>query len=57
MITKYDDVFTNFDNIIDILKEQWISISLKSNAIIKPSKVYSLSYKNRKVINVIFNEL
>ena len=57
IVAEFKDVFTNSKNIINLSEDQWISISLKADTIIKSFKVYSLNYKNREVIDAIFNKL
>ena len=42
---------------MNISKKEWMLIFLKSDVIIKPSRVYPVSQKNKNVINETFNKL
>jgi hypothetical protein len=43
--------------VINVSKNEWMSITLKSNAKIEFAKIYSMSLKERKLIDEIFDKL
>ena len=57
LITEFEDVFIDIENIINISENQWMFISLKSEIKTKSLKVYSLDHKNKEVVDVIFDKL
>ena len=56
LIHRYQDVFIDFDQTIDILEKKWIFINLKSNVTLKSNKIYSLNFKNKTVLNDMFDK-
>ena len=47
LVEVFQNVFQNFDIIVNISKKKWMSINFKSSAIFKINKIYSLKVKNR----------
>ena len=60
-ITEIVNVFSTIWNdqrtIVDISENQWMSITLKSNAKLKSARIYSVSVKNREIIDAIFDKM
>ena len=42
LVDEYQDFFVDKNNIVDIFENEWIFINLKSNVVIKLTKIYSL---------------
>ena len=58
MINVYSIVWNDQNITIDIFKKQWISIILKSDVeILKSTRIYSVEFKNRTIIDVIFDKM
>ena len=57
LIDNFQNIFQNFDFIVNISKKKWMSINLKSSAISKANKIYSLKTKNRNFIDATFDKL
>ena len=57
LIHCYQDVFVDFDQTIDIFKKKWMFINFKLNVISNSNKIYSLKFKNKTILNDIFDKL
>ena len=57
LINSYQNIFQNNDIIVNIFEKKWMSINLKSKAMSKANKIYSLRVKNRAVIDATFDKL
>ena len=57
LVNSYQNIFQNNDIIVDIFEKKWMSINLKSEAMFKANKIYSLRIKNRAVIDATFDKL
>ena len=53
----YSEIWRDIDDTVNVSKEQWMSISILSDAKPKINKVYSLSSKNKKVVDKEFDRL
>ncbi len=56
IVNSYD-IWTDKKNIVNIFKENWMSITLTFDAKISLTRVYSLSTKDKKLIDEIFDKL
>ncbi len=56
-IINFYNIWTDQKNTVDILKKNWMSITLVSETKISSARVYSLSTKDKKLINEIFDKL
>ncbi len=56
-IINFYDIWTDQENTVDILKKNWMSITLVSETKISSARVYSLSTKDKKLIDEIFDKL
>ncbi len=58
VMTFYSSIWTDQSTIIDVSEKNWMSITLKSEVIEqKASKIYSLSTKDKDIIDKIFDKL
>ena len=57
LMNSYQNIFRNFDSIVDIFEDEWMLINFKSEVVFKFNKVYSLEVKNRNFIDAIFDKL
>ena len=58
MMTFYLKIWTDQSIIIDVSEKNWMSITLKSKVIEQRTfKIYSLSIKNKDMIDKIFDKL
>ena len=58
MINAYSSIWNDQDTIVDISENQWMSITLKSNAEnLKSIRIYSAEFKNRAIIDAIFDKM
>ena len=57
LMNSYQNIFRNFDSIVDIFEKKWMSINLKTDAMFKFNKMYLLNVKNCNFIDVIFDKL
>ena len=57
LMNSYQNIFRNFDSIVNIFENEWMLINLKSETVFKLNKVYSLKVKNRNFIDAIFDKL
>ena len=58
VMTFYLKIWTDQDTIIDVSEKNWMSITLKSKVIEQRTfKIYSLSIKNKDMIDKIFDKL
>ena len=55
----YSIIWNDQNTTVDIFEKQWMFITLKSNVVdsLKLIKIYSIDFKNRIVINVIFDKM
>ena len=51
----YFEIWRNTNDIVDVSKKKWISISTISNVKSNANKIYSLNSKNRKVVDKEFD--
>ena len=56
LITKFENVFTDIDQTINISKNQWMFIKLKKKIVLKSFKMYFVDQKKREIINVTFDK-
>ena len=54
---EFPEIWTNRGITVDISEAEWMPIPLKSDAVSKPSRVYSIDLKDREVIDEAFNKL
>jgi len=57
LIDKYQNLFKDKDTIVTIFKKEWMLIILKSNAIFKLARVYSVERKKREIIDSTLDKL
>ena len=57
VIDEFPIIWNDQSTTVDISKEQWMSINLKFDVSVKSAKVYSISAKNRKIIDKIFDKM
>ena len=57
VVELYSRLWHDDNSTINISKEEWISINLKSNAKIEAFKVYSLESSDRVFLDETFNKL
>ena len=57
LMNNYQNIFRDFDSIVDIFEKKWMSINLKIDAMSKFNKMYLLNVKDRNFIDVIFDKL
>ena len=57
LMNSYQNIFRDSDSTVNISEEKWMSIKLKSEAVSKFNKMYSLEVKNRSFIDVTFDKL
>lgn len=57
LIDEYQDLFKDKDMIVAIFKKEWMSIILKSNAILKLTRIYFVERKKREIIDFTLNKL
>ena len=57
LMNSYQNIFQNFDFIVDIFEKKWIFINFKTDAMPKFNKMYFLNAKDRSFIDVIFDKL
>ena len=57
LMNSYQNIFQNFDFIVNILEEKWMFINFKSETASKLNKMYSLEVKDRSFIDAIFDKL
>ncbi len=57
LINEYQDLFKDKNTIVTIFKKEWMSIILKSNAILKFARIYSVKRKKREIIDFTLDKL
>ena len=57
LVEAFQNVFQDFDIIVNISKKKWMSINFKSDAMFKINKIYSLKVKNRQFVDETFDKL
>ena len=55
--TSYSNLWNDNEFILRIYFKKWMFIEIKSNVKIKATKMYSLKFANRKLMNEIFDKL
>ena len=56
-VNSYQNIFRDFDFIVNIFENEWMSINFKFEAVFKFNKRYFLKVKNRNFIDVTFDKL
>ena len=57
LVNNYQNIFRDFDFIVNIFEDEWMSINFKFEAVFKFNKMYFLKVKNRSFIDVTFDKL
>ena len=57
LVNSYQNIFRDFDFIVDIFEDEWMFINFKFEVVFKFNKMYSLEVKNRNFIDVTFDKL
>ena len=57
IVDEYQNLFIDQKTTIDISKNQWMFINLKSDVTIKSFKIYSLDQKDKKIVDITFDKL
>ena len=57
LVNSYQNIFRDFDSIVNIFENEWMFVNLKSEIVFKLNKMYSLEVKNRNFIDATFDKL
>ena len=57
LMNSYQNIFRDFDFIVNIFENEWMFINFKFKIVFKFNKIYFLKIKNRNFIDVIFDKL
>ena len=57
LMNSYQNIFRDFDFIVNIFEDEWMLINFKSEIVFKFNKMYSLKIKNRNFIDATFDKL